>query len=332
GQRSRLHLNYRAGYRVYHQKRDLDGTDHNANITYTYQTSRNSRLQLSNYLNSSLNDPYSSFGPDLGTSIDWTASPSYSVLFFPRRVTQNRAGGRFDYNVTEKTHVNFFAYYLNHWYSEQRFRDVEAVEVGAGLNQVVTSWMRISSSYSTYLYSSNDRFRENQIHRIEAGRFRFMVSRDVEVFASGGIEILNRRDQWHTYPMVRIGISRFSINNVIYANYQRTMTSALGYDRVLWTDSVTVGLGQRISDRSNLRLSTSYTRSSDFDLRGLLRGLYGQAQFEYALLSNLFASVNYSHQYQENTITVLTDVPHYDRSMIFAGLRFSWPAMRLRSE
>jgi hypothetical protein len=331
-QRSRLHVDYGAGYRVYYQRRDLDGIDHNANMTYTYDTGRKSRLTLSNIISSSLNDPYSSFGPDISPSMDWTVSPSFSVLFLPQRVTQNRAGGRFDYSVTEKTHINFFGYYKNHWYDRQRFRDVNAIEVGAGLNRVITSWMHLSSSYSTYLYSSNNRLRDNQIHRLEIGRFNFMLSPNVEVFTSGGIEITERQNGFRTHPMLRAGITRASETNIIHANYQRTMTSALGYDRVLWSDSITFGFGQRITDRSNIRLSASYMRGSDFVVSGRLQGLYGQAQFEYALLSNLFASVNYTHQYQENTIRVLTDVPHYDRSMVFGSLRFSWPAIRLGRE
>jgi hypothetical protein len=132
--------------------------------------------------------------------------------------------------------------------------------------------------------------------------------------------------------MFRGGISRSSEKNIIYANYQRTMTSALGYSRVLRSDEVTLGYGQRFTPRTNFQLSGSYMHSTDYDYSGFLRGYWGRAQLEYALLSGLFASINCTYQHQKNSIGTLSDIPYFDRSIIFISLRYVWPSMRLLSE
>jgi len=327
-----LHLDYGAGYRIYSQQKSMNGVDHSGTIAYTYQANRRTKFQLSDRISSSLNDPFSSFSPSLTDPGDWTPSPTYAVLFLPQRITQNQAEARFDYDLTRSTHINAFGSYNSYFYGQQSFGDINAVQVGAGLDQRITNWLFLSSTYSTYLNSVDERLRDYQIHRVEIGRFRFMLSHNVELFASGGIEMADTRDGFRTAGMFRGGISRTSDTNAIYANYQRTMTSALGYNRVLPSDVVSIGWGQRLTNRTNFRLSGSYQRSSDFDYSGLLRGYHARAQFEYALLSSLFASINYTYQYQKNTIDVLQNVPHFDRSIVFASLQYTWPSIRLNRE
>jgi hypothetical protein len=330
--KSSLHMEYNAGYRTYYQQDGMNGTDHYGNITYSYQANRKVGFQLYDIISSSLNDPYSSFNPILRTTIDWTPSPSYEVVFQPQRITINQARGQVDLDFTQSTHVYAFGSYDSYWYEREEFGDINGVQVGAGLDQRITNWMFLSSSYSTYLNDINERLRDYQIHRLEIGRFRFKLSRYTEVFFSGGIEVADTRNDYRAEGMFRGGISRSSEKNAIYANYQRTMTSALGYDRILPSDLVTIGYGQRFTPRTSLRLSGSYLRGSDFYSPGYLRGWWGRAQFEYALRADLFASINYAYQYQKNTIEDLADVPHFDRSVVFVGLQFAWPSIRLTSE
>jgi hypothetical protein len=330
--KSRLHLDINAGYRMYHQSRDMDGGDYSGNITYTYKANRKVQFGLSDSLSSSLNDPFTSFNPSLRTTVDWTPSPSYAVVFMPQRLTQNVARAQIDVNFTRSTHVNVFGAFETYMYGDRSYTDSGAVQAGAGLDQRITDWLHLSSSYSGYLNQTDERLRQIQMHRIEIGRFRFSISRNAEIFFSGGIEIADDGRKYHTQGMFRAGISHSAEKNVIYANYQRTMTSTLGYSRVLPSDNVTVGIGRRFTSRTNLRLSGSYLRGSDFDYAGLLTGYSAQAQFEYALTSNLFISGNYNYQYQKNTIPVFVDLPHFDRSVVFVRLQFVWPSIRLRSE
>jgi hypothetical protein len=330
--KSHLRFDYGAGYRTYSRQQGMSGVDHNGNITYTYQASRKFKFQLSDKVSSTLNDPFSSRSSALSTALDWTPSFSYDVAFLPQRITRNQASGQIDFDLTRSAHFYLSGSYNSYLYGKQEFGDIDAVQASAGLNQRITNWLLLSSSYSAYLNNVDERLRDYQIHRLEIGRFRFMLSRSVEVFASGGVELAATRGDHRTYGMLRGGITRTSEKNVISANYQRTMISALGYSRVLPSDVVTLGLGQSFTPRTNFRLSGSYTRSSDFDYSGLLKGYGAVAQLEYALAANLFASANYTYQYQENSIKVLADIPHFDRSIVFVGLQFTCPSIRLRSE
>jgi len=330
--KSRLHMEANAGYRMYHRADGMDGGDYSGDITYSYRANRKLRFELSDLVSSSLNDPFSSFNTSLRTTVDWTPSPSYAVVFMPQRFTENVARAQMDVDLTRSTHFYGFGAYETYLYDQRDYADSNAVQVGAGIDQRITNWLFISSGYSGYLNQVDERLRDTQIHRLEIGRFRFSLSRDSEVFFSGGIEIANDSRGYHTEGMFRAGISRSSEKNLIYANYQRTMTSALGYSRVLRSDNVTVGIGQRFTPRTNLRLSGSYLRGSDFEFSGLLTGYNAQIQLEYALLSNLFVSGNYSYQYQKNTIVTFADLPHFDRSVAFVRLQFVWPSIRLRTE
>jgi|WetSurMetagenome_2_1015567.scaffolds.fasta_scaffold153227_1 hypothetical protein len=330
--KSRLHMDYGAGYRMYNTQRNMDGGDHYIDVNYTYVANRKIKIQLSDIVSSSLNDPYSSFSPALRTTIDWSPSPSYDVIFLSHRILRNEARVQIDFDFARKTHFSVYGAGNIYRYKNQAYSNADTVQVGAGLDQRITNWLVLSSSYSTYLNNVDERLPDYKIHRLEAGRFRFMLSRNMELFASGGVEVADLRGDTRTEGMFWGGISRSSEKNVVYANYQRTMTSALGYSRILPSDVVTLGFGQRFNPRTNLRLSSSYTRSSDFDYKGLLKGYGAQAQFEYALASSLFASCNYSYQYQKSTINVLASIPHFDRSVVFLRLQFAWPSIRLKSE
>jgi hypothetical protein len=330
--KSQLHLDANAGYRMYHQQDGMDGADYYGNLTYTYQANRKTRFRLSDIFSSALNDPFSSLGTILRDTNDWTPSPAYSVVFMPQRLTQNGVKAEVGLDLTRSTHFGLFGSYDSYRYAKQEYSDTDGVQVGANLNQRITSWMFLASTYSTYLGKGDQRLRDYQIHRLEIGRFQFMLSRDMELFFSGGIEVADTLGDYRTQGMFRAGISRSSEKNVIYANYQRTMVTALGYSRILPSDMVTLGIGQRLTDRTSLRLSGAYLRSSDFDYSGLLTGYYARAQFEYALRSDFFASINYAFQYQKNTITTLPGIPHFDRSVVFLSLQYAWPSIRLRSE
>jgi len=180
---SRLHLDYGAGYRIYSGQQDKHIVDQNFNVTYTYayQITRKLKFQLSDILSSSLNDPFSSRIPSLGTTINWNPSPSSDVLFLPQRITLNQAKAQIDFESTRSTHFSVFGSYNNYWYEKQIFGDINAVQIGAGVDRRITKWLSLASSYSAYLNSVDESLRDSQIHRLEIGRFRFLLSRNVEV-------------------------------------------------------------------------------------------------------------------------------------------------------
>jgi hypothetical protein len=330
--KSTLHFDYRFGYRIYNQQRTMNGAEHNGSVSWNYRMTRKIGFTISDSASSSLNDPFGSFMSQPVVSGGLAPSPSYEVQYAPQRVFQNQARGQINFDFSKSSSVRIFSSYDRRQYEKQEKDSIDAIQLGAGLDQRITGWMSISSNYSTYLNDTEGRLRNSQIHQFELGRFRFKLSRAMEIFGSGGISVTKNLNEYRTQGMFQAGISRFSRNNTIGVNYLRTMITALGYSRILPSDSVTISLGQRLTDRMNLQLSGSYLRSSDFEVSGRLNGSNARAQFEYALLSNLFVSINYVYQNQKNTIAVLSNMPYYNRTTAFLSLQYAWPAMRLRSE
>lgn len=330
--KSQLHIDIGAGYRIYRRERSMNGSEFSGNSTYSYSATKKLRFQLSDFFSSSLSDPFSNFAPTLRSSIDWTSNPSFDVFFLPRRLTRNQTRAQVDYDLTKSTHLNVFGSYDMYRYGNREFADTNAVQAGAGFDQRITDWLTLATTYATYLNNVNESLRNYQIHRLEIGRLRFGITRNMEVFASGGLEAVDTTNEWRVQGMFRGGISRSSERNVLYANYQRTMISALGLTRLMRSDVVTLGFGQRFSRRINSRLTGSYMRGRTFSDAGALRGYFLRAQFEYAFLSNLFASANYGYQNQRNTIMALANIPYFDRHVAFLTLQFAWPSTRLSTK
>ena len=328
--KSRLHLDYEAGYRIYQQENSMNGVSHHGSINYAYRPNRKMEFQLWDTFSSSLNDPLDTNTFSL-SDFNLLPSAAYDVYFMPQRTTQNSAQARFSINLTSSTLVNITGSYDSYWY-EQLFDDAHTAKGGIGLNQRITDWLSLSTSYSFYLNDVSENLREQQIHHVEIGKFQFNLSQNVEVFASGGIEITEIDNRYRVQEMAQVGISRNTPTNTLHASYQRAMLSIFGYHRILPSDTVTIGLGQRITDRTSFQLNGSYRRSQDFNDSGLLRSYSGGAQFEYALTSTLFASVNYTYQYQNNSIQIFADLPHFNRSMVFVGLQYAWPPLQLKGK
>jgi len=244
----------------------------------------------------------------------------------------NQARAEINADLTGSTHIYGYGSFDSYWYEREAFENVNGIQMGAGLNQQITSWLTLSTSYSRYLNDVDERLRDYQIHRVEIGRFRFNLSPHTEIFFSGGIEVADTRGQFETDAMIRAGISRSSETTELYANYQRTMTSALGFQRILPSHVFTLGYGHRYTPRTMFRVAGTYLRSSDYEQPGTLQGAGVQAQLEYALRPDLFASVSYGYQYQKNTIPDLANLPHFDRSAVLVSLQYVWPSIRLRSE
>ena len=333
--RSALHLDYGAGYSFYPERANsVNGLGHNVNSAYMYQISKRASLQLRDHLSSHSDDPFGDIF-SVNSSFDRlvTGSNYYDILLSQRRHTRNTVSGTISSDVTGKgTNVNVFGSYDNYWYGEQDFEDgiiesMYSAKAGAGLQQRITSWLSLGSTYSIQL---NDDLRDSQVHRVDISSFQFELSPDVEVHASGGVEIANTGadEGYQTRLAARTGISYSTQTSRLYADYSRTMTSVSGYNRLLPSDTFLVGLGRPIGERANFRAMWYYQRSSDFHDEGHLSAHQGMVSMEYIILSGLYASVNYTRRYQENSIDSLSGVPSSNRSMFSFGLTYSWPSGR----
>jgi hypothetical protein len=329
--KSSLHIGYNIGYNRYSQG-DLNDASHKGDVTFTYQVTRNISLRLYDSLSSKINDPFNSF--DFKLTPTSGIAPSYinEIASLSQRLTQNRAGGRIEVKLTRDLHFSAFSSYNSYRYGTLEFMANDAVQVGAGLNQRITKWLSFTSTYSTYFNNIDARLSDSQIHSLEIGNFRFKLSRYTAIYASGGVQMAKPQGNYQVRGTFRGGISRSTRGSSLSANYERTMTSANGYSRTLMSDIVSFGFSRRLMYRTNSRLSSSCSRSSDFYNSGHLYGCSAQTQLSYALASNIFAEANYAYQYQKNTNVTLTGIPHYDRHMAFVSLQYTWPSINLRSE
>jgi len=342
--KSAVHLDYGAGYRFYPERRNsTDSIDHDFNAAYMYRINSRTHFRIHDSLSTSSNDPLrdifsinSSFGRLLA------GSSYFDILFSPRRYTRNTASANFSTDVSGKgTNVSFFGTYDNYWYTKSDFEtgrsnDYYSARIGAGLNQRITKWLSLGSRYSIQL---NNDLRDSRVHTVEAGRFQFDLSPDINVYFSGGVTFsdteiagndpeTDTERKYGTRLMARAGISYTTQINRLYADYSRSMMSVngFGFSRLLPSDTVSVGLGQPIGNRTTLRLIWYYQRSSSRRDSGNLSAYQGSASIQYIIVSGLFASGNYSYRSQKNSISSLQGISQSDRSTFSGGLVYSWPS------
>jgi hypothetical protein len=301
-----------------------------------YQISNSSRFQIGDQLTSYSNDQFGDiFSMNSSFSSLLSGSSFYDIILTQRRYTRNTASASFSTDVTGKgTNVRVFGSYDNYWYGDQSFangtlKDYYSAKVGAGLNQRITRWLSLGSNY--YIQLNKD-LKDSQTHRIEVGNLQFDLSPNVEIHASGGVAISKTggEDGYRTRFTTRAGISYSAETTKLYADYSRTMMSVSGFSTLLPSDTFLAGVGQPIGDRANLRVSWYYQRSSDSRNSGILSAHQGMVSMGYAIIEGLYASVNYSRRYQENSISSLSGIPHASRTNFSFGLQYTWPTGRTR--
>ena len=336
GGKSAMHLDYGTGYSFFPGRQNsTDDLNHHASASYRYQINNRASVQIRDNFSLTSNDSYGdifSLGSSSGSLL--SDSSFFDIIFASRRYTRNTVNATFNADVTGKgTNLNFFGLYTNYWYGKHDFGDDVlgdhySARVGAGLNQRITRWLSLGSTYSIQL---NKDLSDSQSHRVEVGRFQFDLSPNIEVYASGGLEFtgINSGDEgYRTRATARAGITYTTEISSLYANYARTMMSVSGFRQLLPSDTVSVGLGQPIGSRLHARLVGNYQRSSAFSESGLLISYQGQASMEYVIAPGLFASCNYTYRRQKNSINSMASISHVERSTISAGLQYSWPSGR----
>jgi hypothetical protein len=331
-----MHLDYGAGYRFYpDQQNSADNINHSVNAAYIYRINNRARFQLRDQFISYSNDPLKDIS-SMNSSWGMSGSHYYDAILTRKRYSRNNVSADFYSDVTGKgTNVRLFGSYMNYWYGDQDFgagtlEDYYSARIGAGLNQRITSWLSLGSTYSIQL---NNDLKDSQIHRVEVGRIQFDLTPDIEVYVSGGVEISEKSTSEEGYrvrPTARVGISYTTPINRLYADYSRSMMSVSGFNRLLPSDTVTVGLGQPLGNRVNLRVMGYYLRSSDYNDSGHMSAFQAQASMEFIRASGLVASANYTYRYMENFISSLSGIPYYERSTVSGGLQYTWPSRRSR--
>lgn len=334
--KSAMHLDYGAGYSFYpDRQKSADSINHSVSASYMYRMSDRASFRLRDQFTSTSKDPFGDVF-SINSSFGRISSGSYyfDAIFSPYRYNRNTVTATVNSDITGKgTNVSGYGSYENYWYGEQNeetgvFKDYYSARVGIGINQRITSWLSLGSTYSVQF---NDDLKDSQVNRLEIGNFQFSLSENVEIHVSGGLEFTDTsygEEGYKTNVLARAGISYSIQRSRLYAEYARTTMSSGGFGRRLPSDTFSIGLGQPIGDRVNLRLIGYYQRSSDFYDSGNLSAYQTQAAIEYLIAPGLAASANYTYRYQKNSISSLHGIPHADRSTISGGLQYTWPSRR----
>jgi hypothetical protein len=338
----RLHLDYMFGYRLYFKDQSYNAGDHLANITYTYRANRKVTFQLFDHFSSTMNDWIPGYAPILTTDTS-PIPPVYQVLYDRQRYTLNSAGARVDYQPWKKTRFGVFGSWDWYDYPDSYLSTVNGILVGGEFDQGITKWLFFSSRYTTYLNDVPGQLRDYQIHRLEVGGFRFKLSRNVSLLASGGIEFANAygyysttdpavstNKDWTTGATYRVELTRSTRSNVLFASYNHMFTSSVGYPRLFQSDMFLAGFGQRLSVRWMFQASASYIRSNDLYYSGALQGWQARAALEYMIRRDLIMVAQYLYQNQENNINDISGIPYINRYAATIGIRYLYPSARTR--
>ena len=333
--KSAMHLDYTANYSMYpEQEKSTDYINHSVSAAYIYKLGNNSRFQLRDIFSSHTNDPLGDIfavNPSIGRLL--AGSYYYDIVFTQRRYTRNSASASLSADVTGKSTIaNVFGTYDNYWYSkdsdvEDVMEDYYSASVGFGVSQWITNWLSLGSSYSVQL---NDDLDDSKTHRVEIGSFQFNPSPNIDIYAASGVEFVDNRINkgYQARISARTGISYSTPINSLYADYTRSIRSVSGSRLLLPSDTVTVGLGQPLGSRANIRLIGYYQRSTPYNDTGVMTAWQGMASVEYLIGSGFIVSSNYSYRYQKNSISLLSSIPYAERQAVSIGLQYAWPAGR----
>ena len=331
--KSAMHLDYGIGYRLYAEESvSRNNANHNVSAAYVYMLGRSARFQISDSFSTYSNDPYDDvFSTNSSFERLLTGSSNYDIILERQRYSRNSLTSSISFDLTGKgTNVRIFSTYNNYWYERPdsaavAMEDYYSATIGVGLNQRINKWLSLGTSYSIQL---NDDLEDKQIHRVEIGSFQFDLASGVQVYASGGVNITEDGDgDYRVRATTNSGINYSTETSSLYANYTKSMMSLSSSRQSLPSDTVLVGFGQKIGERTNFRAMWYYQLSSGSD-DTKLSAHQGQVSIERIIISGLFASLSYTYRYQENSISSVHGASHSERSTISGGLQYVWPSGR----
>jgi hypothetical protein len=325
--KSKFHLGFGSGYRLYQHHKDLNGWDYSGNAQYSLQFSKKTSFQISNMFSSSANDLASSLSIYPSIRNDYPSASS-EVLFNDRqRIVRDSMSAGFSFQLSRRARLGLSTGYDLYGYSQTSLTDTNAVRATVDFGYKLAKWLSFSSSYSDYLNKVDDFHQGAQIHRLQIGGFDFNLTRFWRIWTSGGIDFSDYQGNKNLQENVNAGIGYSSRNISLRTTYQRGLTSASGLSRLMQSDSINASFGYRISRRVSTSLQSYYSRSRDSLSTGTLKTIAGNAGLEFALRNDLSLSLNssYQNQQQHNFSYGYLQV---NRFSAYISLQYVWPSRR----
>ena len=324
-QRSLCHFDFGVGYRRYFDNRGDDRPIYLGRMNYSYQISKKTLLKIDDIFSSLYNDSWSF----LSMYSSFPNKPDFSdeVLFGLQRVTKNLSRISISHRLGRRVKLGAFGEHNFYRYPNRINPNNHAFKVGGYVNSRLTSWLTLTSSYSTFLNSVDDLYLGAQIHRLQVGELRFHLNRYWWVWAGGGVDLSIYQDNVRIGENVRAGIGFTSSNAAFSLAYRRGFKSTIGIAGLFMSDSVNGSLGYRITRWINARGEGYYYRNRDQSNSGLIEQFTGGGGLEFALSNNIFVTLNGYYQKQQTYGYSIEDTS-FGRVTAFMGFNYVWPSWK----
>jgi len=322
----RFHADYGVAYSIYNGTRGLNTTSHYGDLQCSYDTPQGASFYLSDDVLSGPND----FG-SFGTSRFYKRRrqpTSWIELDYPRqRVTSNSLTGGSSFRPTAKSYLDFFGTYHIYRWALQPIRGTNGVQVGMKLGYHATQRLSLASGYAFYVNDLDGRFPVTRIQRLDLAGLNFEISRKWQASLSAGLGLTDYPGNYHHTASVQAGVSRISGSSIFAAAYERGFTTSIGLPGMHISDIVTLDIGQRLTQRTNIQLNLYYANNISYLSPGHYAVIRGNAVLEFALRADLVAAVHYSY-WDQSWRDLLVPVLDTTRWAAYAGLQYIWCSSR----
>lgn len=324
--RSKLHLDFGAGYRYHYTKDNLDSPDYHANASYSHQISRNSSLQLTNRFTHAYNDSWSFLS--LYSPLHYDLNFANEVVFNRQRITRNTSRASLNYTMGRRIRLGVNGGYDLYRHPEQSSRTTNAFTVGGNLDVRLTDWLSLTNSYTAYLNSVDEEFRDSRIHRLQLSGLDFNLKRGSwRLWMSGGADLSDYDEEIRIMESVHAGVAHTSLHTSFNVIYSHGFTSAVGISSLMRSDRIQAAFGYRITHYVNARVDSTYSRSSDLFDSGSIETYSSGGSLGIALNSYLNMALNGYHQKQRSD-DYFIDGLETERVTAYLSIHYVWPSRR----
>jgi hypothetical protein len=325
-QRYQLFFDYTFGFRTYARYNQINGHAHATTLDFERVLSPRLTLRVTEAFMSSFNDS----GTVLASSPNLTADQTViQDLDVPRqRLTRSALSISVSSRVSRRGNISVFGGHELWRYSSLALGGTDAVLAGVQGSYQINRFLFLDSRYSQYLNAVNERFRRNDIHRLEFASLRFRSRRGWDLSLGSGIEFARFQGNRQTAAGVQTKIAKTSESNQFSFTYHRGLSAVVGQSAVLGGNQANLSFGRLLLPRVNLEVSSSYLQSSS-SRNDELKYVLGRAQLGIAVQRHILLSADYWYVSQRLSNTTM-DIPGVSRYAVSLGVQYFLPALAIQ--
>jgi hypothetical protein len=291
--------------------------------TFSYTVShRNTRIQVTDYLNSFVNNPTSFLGSIPSTLYRLDGAPQ--IYVDGRRQTMNIGTISLNQAVTKKFGVSISESNEAFRYSGSDYTYL--FTVGAGMDYQINKWMRFNLNYSHNLnYVGND-LRNNNFEHLQIAGFSFKLGKGWQLSSSGGVDSTKNGTDRFTTANGQASLIKTSRHTSAAVSYGRGYSTVFPSAGIWYGQTANLNVVQRLSSRMSVHMNSFYFRGSALGTYSLTSTVSGTAGLDFALQRNLIASTNYFLVSQKLGTPILTGTTLHQNT-VSIGLQYYLPSV-----